>query len=380
MKKNIALVTLQDRGNIGNRLQNFALQTVLEKYGCTVYNFDNLSGIPARLTLKECCKIYIKGMLGIWGNEYYAKQYGAYRNMPLRRETIACFNTAYIHNIVYTAWDGGILPSPSDNNVLHPNLPDEIDLGIVGSDQVWHRWKEGTVSREEELRYYYLDYLAPEKRAAYAASFGFTAIPSDSMELHKQGLKGMQYISCRELSGCSLVKETVGRTVPHVLDPTLLLDAAAWRNLSGNAEESFREIGKEPYIFVYFLGSIPEEYHQAIGKERDGIKVVDFNDYQNIKMVTAGPLEFLYLVEHAYKVYTDSFHCVVYSIIFHRSFLAFPRMEKGFSDMYGRIEELLLSTGNTGSSYTPIDSHCKADDMATLLRRSREYIEMILEA
>lgn len=41
MNKKVLLVTLFDEGNIGNRLQNYALQTKLISYGVEVITLDN---------------------------------------------------------------------------------------------------------------------------------------------------------------------------------------------------------------------------------------------------------------------------------------------------------------------------------------------------
>ena len=74
MKKNILLVTLQDNFNIGNRLQNFALQSVLSKrYNVKIINLDNGYSIPSR-NLKICIKNLVKYILAKLGNKKY-KQY-----------------------------------------------------------------------------------------------------------------------------------------------------------------------------------------------------------------------------------------------------------------------------------------------------------------
>ncbi|MBQ4432262.1 MAG: polysaccharide pyruvyl transferase family protein, partial [Synergistaceae bacterium] len=57
------------------------------------------------------------------------------------------------------------------------------------------------------------------------------------------------------------------------------------------------------------------------------------------------PGEFVYLLEHADFVCTDSFHGTAFSVIFRKNFMAFRRKKTGFEDMFGRIESLLSNLG-----------------------------------
>ena len=52
------------------------------------------------------------------------------------------------------------------------------------------------------------------------------------------------------------------------------------------------------------------------------------------------PDEFLYLVDHADCVFTDSYHGTIFSLIFHTPFWVFTRKEN-FVDMSSRIDDLL---------------------------------------
>ena len=60
----------------------------------------------------------------------------------------------------------------------------------------------------------------------------------------------------------------------------------------------------------------------------------------DLKSCKAGPREFLYLIDHADLVLTDSFHACVFSFIFGKPFRVYPREGKE-TNMLSRINTLL---------------------------------------
>jgi exopolysaccharide biosynthesis predicted pyruvyltransferase EpsI len=58
-------------------------------------------------------------------------------------------------------------------------------------------------------------------------------------------------------------------------------------------------------------------------------------------LYACGPSEFLYLIKNAFLVCTDSFHGVVFSIIYDTPFIVFSREDKKEKDMSSRIDTLL---------------------------------------
>ena len=58
-------------------------------------------------------------------------------------------------------------------------------------------------------------------------------------------------------------------------------------------------------------------------------------------MYTSRVEEFVYLINHAQLVVTDSFHASVFSILMNTSFLVVNRQQKGVADMTSRIDTLM---------------------------------------
>lgn len=362
-KKNILLVTLFDDNNIGNRLQNYALQHTLELYNTKVSIIDN--GYTNHATIKFKIKVIIKKCLGIIGVDKYRYSYQQYLSSKAKRVANEEFDKNNIHNIIKL----------SNKKIFNKNWS-TFDIAIAGSDQIWHKWGDDKL----ELPFYYLEFMPIEKRAAYAASFGFEDFPETDIEQHKKGLQEMRYISCRELSGCKLVSEAVGRNVPRVLDPTLLLGAADWRTIEDQASEFARS--RKNYAFVYFLGEQTVEYKKRIRDIMQTQKIdnlIDFSNYMDKNISECGPTEFLSLIDRAEWVFTDSFHCTVFSVLFDKMFTVFRRKQEGCEKMFGRIEDLLASINKLEYIYGDT-TRVATNDFDKLYMDSLNYIDRIVKS
>lgn len=335
--KKILLVTLQG-ANIGNRLQNYALQTVLE-------NMDfEISTLVYQLKIANMDKIklMIKRILLFCG----MKKYKVVPMQNKRKKEFETFSEKYIHNKI----------SVTFSNVYSMDWT-EYDYAITGSDQVWHNWSD----TEEELRYFYLMFMPMEKRISYAPSFGFSEFSEKDYHIHKQGLEEMQSLSCREQDGKELILNITGRKAELVIEPTLFLTMEEWIKIEKKPIYQF----DEPYILIYFLGNETTEYVNVYSKfaKEQNLKIINIFNSDMEEYYYTKPDEFLWLVHHAKFIFTDSFHACVFSMIFHKKFMVFRRCEKGMEKMFGRIETLLSIVGVTGVVYDggDIDYSIKID-------------------
>lgn len=334
--KKVLLITLHG-ANIGNRLQNYALQYALEKRGCYVYNAVYVKHF---LRVKSIIKFLLYCM-GV--KKYYLREKAKREEKKLnevRDKRFQEFTDTYIHNqinVSYFNW-----------RVLPIN---DFDFAITGSDQVWHNW-DGS---KKELYYFYLMFIDKEKRASYAPSFGFSDVPKRDINLHKKGILEMKYLSCREAKGVEIIKKLTGRSSSLVPDPTMLLSCDEWKTISRKPEYEI----PEKYMLIYFLGGIDEKYNETVNRlitERNCIKM-DILTINDMEKYSTDPSEFLWLVEHADCVCTDSFHACVFSIIFEKDFMAFPRIEgNGMNKMFDRIEHLLEIYNLKNHIWTDVES------------------------
>ena len=318
--KKILLVTIQG-DNVGNRLQNYALLETLKAEGCEVYSPCLVNNSSFTKNIKNDVKIFLY-RLGV-------KKFEDKYIWKARAKKFAKFSRDHIDNLFRVKYKR-----------INPRDFDKYDYAITGSDQVWHNWS----GEADELRYFYLDFMPEEKRIAYAPSFGFDEIPDQYRDIHLAGIKGMNRISCREQSGVELIERETGRKAELVVDPTLLLDKDKWLKLK---KQSPLYNGR-PFVLIYFLGNKVESYRKAVSEiaVKENLDVIDIYKMSYDSLLTT-PDEFIWLIENASYVCTDSFHATVFSILFGKKFMSFRRSQKGKENMFNRIETLLNMYGLT---------------------------------
>lgn len=349
----VLLVTIQNNCNYGNRLQNYALQHTLENFG---YHVDNLSLSDVKLA-------DMSTSISLWLNyalrrmvSVVLKRFTPGVSIRLRRYRCARFSQKHIRSYLILTREG----------VNHYNFG-EYMAAVAGSDQVWHNWKR----IPDELDYYYLSYITPDRRIAYAPSFGFDEFPEEDIGTHREGILGMRALSCREKEGCALIHSLTGRTVRKVLDPTLLLSKEEWQIIE--KKPRFWKSGK--YIIQFMLGSTRPEYEYEINKiaEKLQARIVDLNDMRKPSSYGVSPEEFIWLIHHAEAVCTDSFHATVFSILFERELRVFKRSGEGFEHMFGRLNDLLDSLG---LSHVVYDADVNNSCSTRLTTDSKKIMEM----
>lgn len=317
MENKVLLVTLQG-DNIGNRLQNYALQESIKKI-CDCKVFTPYYYPVEMETFHSRVKYFIKCLLGNIG----IKRYKLFQIRAKRLKKYKDFNEKYIDNMFRIDYTNAIKNGVGDYN-----------YAITGSDQVWHGWSLNS----DEIRYFYLEFMPKDKRISYAPSFGFSKFPEKYINIHKEGLQGIAHLSCREKNGIKLIEELTGRKADFVLDPTLLLNKNEWLVIEKKPEWIN---DNKPYVLNYFLGN-KDKYATDISEfaRKNNFVLVEAYDINSSRSQLIAPDEFIWLINHAEYICTDSFHATVFSLIFEKKFLSFRRNESGMECMFDRIENI----------------------------------------
>lgn len=229
------------------------------------------------------------------------------------------------------------------------NFPPAADMYISGSDQVWN-YKYLDTPHSIPYRAYFLDFGNKNiKRVSYAASWGVTQIPRKVKKVVKPLLAKFDYISVREQNGIDLCRQCGRNDAEWVCDPTLLLQAEVYRKIY--EENKIRKIVK-PFILLYMLNNtfdfeIQKIYEFAENKNLEIVYVTGNGMLDNRKKYYATIPEWIWLVDNAKYVITNSFHCGVFCTIFHKQFGIIPLSGKQ-TEMNERFESLfkLRGTGN----------------------------------
>lgn len=225
--------------------------------------------------------------------------------------------------------------------------PPSADLYIVGSDQVWNFWNNPVRRFRNIVHAYFLDFgTAETKRSSYAASWGVKSIDSEYIKEISPLLARFDYISVRESSGIELCKQCGAKSVEWTADPTQLLSADLYRSLYN--ENKLRK-PQNKYLLLYILNNkcsidIQAVYNFAAEKGLDVFYVTGNGTVDKYTKFFATIPEWLYLIDNAEYVITNSFHCCVFSILFNKQFAVLPLtgkhagMNDRFDSLFSRYE------------------------------------------
>lgn len=226
--------------------------------------------------------------------------------------------------------------------------PPEADVYIVGSDQVWNFSFYKNVKKCRNLIHaYFLDFGKPEtKRISYAASWSCSDLHPDIIEEIRSLIAKFDYVSVREKGGIELCRKCGYENAELVPDPTLLLSAEDYRKIYS---ENKINVPHKPYLLLYMLNNacdfdIDNVYSFAAKKNLDVVYVSGNSKIDSYAKTFATIPEWLYLVDNAEYVVTNSFHCCVFSLIFKKKFGVIPLKGK-VSSMNERIENLFRLFG-----------------------------------
>ena len=245
-----------------------------------------------------------------------------------------------------------------------------INSLIVGSDQVWRY----NYINDGEYDTYFLNFNLNKKinKIAYAASFGIDKweISSENLNIHNY-LSDFSAISVRENSAKVICeKDFKISDVEIVLDPTLLVDISFYLNMIKNT------IVKESQLITYILDK-NQEKEDLINREK--LKYNSYFDLLNDESIIS--------IEHwvssfynADFIITDSFHGMVFSILFNKQFIVILNQERG-TDRFNSLCEILDLKDRLLKTGTKIPEDLKEIDydsinhkLFELRKESREFL------
>lgn len=307
----VCIVTLYGNFNLGNRLQNYAVQQK-----CLESNFKVKS--IKTYTVDEKKQKYV--IVLIINFIRRIKHFISSKKMFINREFLD-FEKQHLLMDKYEVYS-------NENN---KRLNKKYDYFIVGSDQVWNPYF-GLDEKFAFLKF------TNKNKIAFSASIGVDEIPQEKQDKYRKGLNSLDYISVREERAKEIVQGLTDRQdIEVLLDPTMLLDRKQWQEISKKP----KNFNNKKYILTYFLGDLDKAVKEELENyaQNNNLEIIDI--MENGKPKTwIGPSEFVYLEENAELICTDSFHSCVFGILMETPFVVFDRIDKN-KNMNSRIETLL---------------------------------------
>lgn len=291
----IGILTQHFLLNYGGIIQNYALQQTLIRLGHEPLTFEHDTCYSTWWWLLRCAKHLLKSR--------------SWDGMPTRPTYKGRVGNKNFIRFILT----NIRSVPV--NRFTPRLTHRygINAYVVGSDQVWRP----AFNLGPRLGNMFLDFAGESvRKIAYAASFGTSLweYTPPQEEMCKQLAQRFDAISVREESAVALCREHFGVEATHVLDPTLLLKANDYLQLCNDVPVS------SPHIFVYSLvqGKRLQELAKTLSRQT-ALPMVTKGAGDNVRpedSIEAWLAEF----RDASYILTDSFHGMVFSILFHKPF------------------------------------------------------------
>lgn len=317
----IATLTLPFHPNYGAVLQAFSLQKILEELGheteCIDITYRSLrptyrnilSDLKTKLTNRK------PKILTDYGNVYFKK----FINEEINKTNQIIWSYQFKNKKIFN-----------------------FDAYVVGSDQVWREEYSKNIKR------YLFDFVEDKPiKIAYAASFGTNSklIPIDK---YLTLAKKFKSVSVREKDGIRICKNFLGVSAKQVIDPTLLIDPNYFNNIIKRYSCSNAKLNK---YYCYILDQSPAMI-QSLNDFNSNVYIENYMAADKDK-ISIG--DWLKRIRDSSFIITDSFHGVVFSIIFNKRFVAIGNSRRGLSrfesilNLFGLEERLILDCDLTSS-------------------------------
>ncbi|RKS84693.1 polysaccharide pyruvyl transferase [Orbus hercynius] len=349
----IGILTFHCAHNYGAVLQAYALQTYLLKQGLDVkiinYRPEFLLGTNTLYDFRNFSSRTLMGKIKhIIGSPFIYRK---------KRSRYNAFESFIQHEL----------------NLSSIEDLGQLDLCIVGSDQVWNL---NLTHGPDEFYGLLTDKIIAKRKISYAASLGNAEISKTNISNWQLYLSSFDEVSMREKESVELFIANFNKSITHVIDPVFLLDQQDWDILSKPIDDK--------YVLVYQVHFDQKVLHVAskIAEEKN-CRIIQLTSRvllsRNINLFdTAGINEFISLFKNAQYIVTTSFHGTAFAIINQKNFYTI----KLGNSVDSRSMNLLASLGleNRAVMKTEqiliddIDYVLPNEKLQTLKEHSRKYL------
>ena len=296
----IALLNLPVDNNYGGNLQRYALMKVLHDMGHSVTHLN--MRFRYRLPWYKKPKYYGKRFLL---KVLFKRDIKVFFSPQDQYEQKCSITDAFYHKYI------------NHTEIIYNSKKlvqyTDFDAFIVGSDQVWRKRIAA-----KNMPYYFLSHLQSidKPKIACAVSFGVdtSELNDDEKTYYGNLYKKFDAVSVRETSGLKILNQ-LGWTHPkaiHLLDPTFMLSKSDYQTII-NSNETEPSAGN---LFCYILDMTEEKENVIKGiVSSKGLTPFYVSLDDNISIP-----QWLRSFDEAEYIITDSFHGLVFSIIFNKPF------------------------------------------------------------
>ncbi|MEX2410198.1 MAG: polysaccharide pyruvyl transferase family protein, partial [Candidatus Paceibacterota bacterium] len=281
----------------------------------TLATLDYLKSIEQNVNLINLNKVPTNKLLSVVYSHLFHRNFNKFRN-----KYFAPFSTIKYY---------------TDEDITH--LSSKYNVFIAGSDQIWR-----TKNTKAFGLKYFIDFAENCKKISYASSFGVSDWEeTDKTENVSRLLRQFEAISIREDSAVGICKKYFDVKAVKVVDPTLLMPAEYYRDISKKAKI---EVPKRS-IATFFLDRHASSKVSFVKKyaKKENYHIVDLT-IPKLKFrgsyldVFSKPVEeWLNVLYKSEIIITESYHCVLFALIFRKKFVCIKNKRRGLA----RLESIL---------------------------------------
>lgn len=193
-------------------------------------------------------------------------------------------------------------------------------------------------------------------------------------------MNSFAHISVREDAGKKIIKNLIGKEVPVLIDPVMMLNKSEWLKVSRKPRVNILK----PYVLKYYLGDEKDEEKIDIWAKKNGYEIYELLNDKIPELYSAGPGEFISLISNADLICSDSFHCIAFSIIFEKPFIVYSRVGSE-NYMTSRLDTLLNKFGFEDRWINLLSEpeylNCDYSNVSMLMHKEQEkFIEYLSDA
>jgi len=299
MKKKIGILTWHYYSNYGSGLQAFALQETITRlgYDVSLINYRKFYS-PKISPIKNLIRFVLRHTIAYFNDKVYDR---------VVRNTLI-YQKRYLRQTEQF----------TDPNYLE-TISSQYDCLVYGSDQIWAPNVYNPI---------YMGAYVPKnvKKISYAASIGLNDIPEDLVYIYREHLTSFHSVAVREQEGKELLKRVCDVDASVVLDPTLMIDAETYRSM----QRPIRGVNGK-YIYCYFLNK-EHKYKEKVLEyaRKHNLQIIGTSDKEDDakwmkRLTNVGADQFLWLINNAETIFTDSYHGSIFSLLFHKNLWTYVR-------------------------------------------------------
>lgn len=357
----VGILTFHRAQNYGAVLQCYALQEYCKRKGHHVYVLDYQNRY-----LLNCYKIFDR-------HRFFDKHQDFNKNIIRFKSEIALLKKRILRKQAFESFLGSkINIKQFDEDILN-----DLDLIIIGSDQVWNI----QLTKGFDV-YYWGNFIRNSKSRliSYAASGLNLNTIVDKEEKVVKLLRNFDAISIREQSLKNILQEKSAIHINVCSDPTLLVDINIWCSIAKTPSI------KVPYVFLYQVRHVDNclQMSKRIA-DKMGLRLIvlsaNIADNNSELCYAASPEDFLGWIQNASFVISTSFHGTVFSVLFKKQFLTL-KLNDNKDD---RVENFLNSVGlesrlveNLDNEFDSIDYTNINISNSDIIKYSKYYLNTYL--